>query len=1100
MTSTLGLFRPRRPRRPGARGAAAATLLALALTAAPTPALAAPSAPSAPDVPAGSHWGDNGRARPPAVLTGSNRPPRSVSSRPPSAGQRAWQQREDQRLRRGERTPLDRAAAAAAPAGQGDVPWHRITDFRITDALVGRIDHSTGNLMLAATDAEIAGAGQSLTLTRTYNSLDAPSGQVSRPWWLGYERSLDLSAADAVTHFDDTGAGLRFVRAADGALNTPTGYSVDLRKNADGTHTLTDRASGTSDTYDAQGRLTQVTDRNGGVITVSGHRSGSGAPEGFKLTETRSGRWIDLTRSSATRWQATDNGGRTTGYELDGQGNLVRTTDTSGATTGFAYDTDGRVTRVTSPGGRSTAFTYDAADRITSLRRYGAGDPATGPTHTYAYSAPGALDAGSTKVTDPLGHTTTYEHNAEGEVTRVTDGLGHQRSTAYQGHLVQTATDAMGTGGGGGGGNVTVYGWDARNNPVSTKLPTGATAGGSWQTVAGTEVPSTSTGADGQKTDYAYDTAGNTLSVTTTGTGGGKRTFTYNPATADCGGFRGQRCSATDANGQRTNFRYDSAGNLERATPPAPLGATGYTYDALGRVATVTDGRGVKVVYGYDRRDRVVSVTSSGTPTVTYDYDGDGNLTARTDATGSQSYRFDALNRETVRRLQDGSETVLAYTADGNVSTYTDPGGTTRYAWDAADRLTSLTGPDGKRTTYDYDNNDRRTRTTYPGGTVQLQELDASGRPTRVRAAAPSGIVISSLTYTYGYTAGGQNKDGVKIRSRNDDLTRTRTDYSYDATGRLTLAEESHPSGTKKSWQSCFDPAGNLTSRGTSPGCPGSTLYSYDAASQLVATNGVTTGWSYDKAGNETAGAPAGTPARSAERYSAHGQLSSLRVENTVHDAQYASTDNSERTRLGAIAFHNGPLGLSGQTQGGKDTEFVREPGGTLNSVTTGGRSHYYLSDAIGSVIGLVDETGNMVNTYAYTPQGESREGTAERVGQPYRFAAGYLDPTGLYHLEARYYDPATGRFTQPDPSGQEVNPYLYAEGDPKNKIDPGGLSVLGCIGGGLSVVGGAISTGAGIGSAIGSGGLSTPASLAAIGGGIGLVGTGLNMIDDCAS
>ncbi|MDW4902687.1 RHS repeat protein, partial [Streptomyces californicus] len=30
--------------------------------------------------------------------------------------------------------------------------------------------------------------------------------------------------------------------------------------------------------------------------------------------------------------------------------------------------------------------------------------------------------------------------------------------------------------------------------------------------------------------------------------------------------------------------------------------------------------------------------------------------------------------------------------------------------------------------------------------------------------------------------------------------------------------------------------------------------------------------------------------------------------------------------------------------------------------------------------------------------------------------------------------------FTTPDPSGQEKNPYLYADGDPVNRIDPTGL------------------------------------------------------------
>ncbi|MER6471445.1 RHS repeat-associated core domain-containing protein [Streptomyces collinus] len=54
--------------------------------------------------------------------------------------------------------------------------------------------------------------------------------------------------------------------------------------------------------------------------------------------------------------------------------------------------------------------------------------------------------------------------------------------------------------------------------------------------------------------------------------------------------------------------------------------------------------------------------------------------------------------------------------------------------------------------------------------------------------------------------------------------------------------------------------------------------------------------------------------------------------------------------------------------------------------------------------------------------------------GRPYRFAGNYRGPNGLYHLKARYYDANIGRFTQPDPSGQEKNPYLYAEGDPVNQ------------------------------------------------------------------
>jgi RHS repeat-associated protein len=50
-----------------------------------------------------------------------------------------------------------------------------------------------------------------------------------------------------------------------------------------------------------------------------------------------------------------------------------------------------------------------------------------------------------------------------------------------------------------------------------------------------------------------------------------------------------------------------------------------------------------------------------------------------------------------------------------------------------------------------------------------------------------------------------------------------------------------------------------------------------------------------------------------------------------------------------------------------------------------------------------------------------------------------------LYYLRARYYNPATGRFLSRDPEDgdptdpQSLHKYLYAGGDPANRIDPSG-------------------------------------------------------------
>ncbi|MEV7192689.1 RHS repeat-associated core domain-containing protein [Streptomyces sp. NPDC093510] len=993
----------------------------------------------------GSAWGKDAPSfTMPDVKVGTNKPVASQAERTPSDEVAAWRAQQKKRAEGTEPASASSRSVheipAHVPEGQGDVPWHRISNFAITDALTARINYSTGNLMLTATDFSIAGVGQELTLARTYNSLDAPWGKVSQRWWQQYERYLQVLEGEVVL-YDASGDTLRFKKAADGSFTTPKGYSKELKKNADGTYIVTNWKSHTKDTYNEHGTLTKVTDKNKGAITVTQHDKGS-EHQGFKLTETRSDRWIDLVKTDASQWQAKDNSGRTAVFDLDPDGNLHKTTDAEGKTTTFGYDTSNRLTKITTAEGRVTVFTYDSANRVTSMLRAtdfnGSGH--TGPTWTYEYDASSPTAAGTTKVTDPEEHVTRYEHDGDGEVEKVTDALDHKRSTKYDAnHNVDTATDAMGTGTT--PGNVSDYGFNTRNNLESIKSPTGGKSTTSWQTIAGGDKPKDSTNADGEKTSYTYDTAGNTKSVAQTGTGGGHVSYTYNPATPDCGGFEGQRCTAqtkmSSTKTVKTSFTYDRKGNLTKATPPKPLGQTTYTYDELGRTETLTDGRGIKKVFTYDHLDRIKTVSTSN-GTVRYWYDGDGNLRQRDDSTGTVTYQFDPLQRETVRTLQDGSQTLLAYTPAGNVDYYQDPAGKTDYTWNEVNKLKEFKDPAGKSTTYKYNNNDVRTQTTYPGGTVQIVDVDNSSRPKNIKATSGKGTLVD-LTYTYGYGTDAKT-DGDKIRTKTDAVTGMKTSYTYDGAGRFSYAAENKGSTLNSSWQYCYDLAGNLTSQGTAEGCPRGTTYSVNDAQQITAKNGSSTNWSYDLAGNETAGASTSEGTRTGEKWSDHSQLTSLTVAGKTYAGQYGSTDQSERIKLGDTYFHNGPHGLSAASTGGVDTGFNREPGGTLNSMAQDGKTYFYLTDALGSVVALADESGAKANTYSYSPRGVERSTSSEKVVQPYRFAGGYQDPTGLYHYAARYYDPNIGRFTQPDPSGQEENPYLYAEGDPVNRIDPTGL------------------------------------------------------------
>jgi RHS repeat-associated protein len=66
----------------------------------------------------------------------------------------------------------------------------------------------------------------------------------------------------------------------------------------------------------------------------------------------------------------------------------------------------------------------------------------------------------------------------------------------------------------------------------------------------------------------------------------------------------------------------------------------------------------------------------------------------------------------------------------------------------------------------------------------------------------------------------------------------------------------------------------------------------------------------------------------------------------------------------------------------------------------------------------------------------------AQSLGWQGSLIQGKKDPSGLIYMRNRYYDPASGRFTQQDPIGLAggLNLYGFANGDPVNFSDPFGL------------------------------------------------------------
>ena len=105
---------------------------------------------------------------------------------------------------------------------------------------------------------------------------------------------------------------------------------------------------------------------------------------------------------------------------------------------------------------------------------------------------------------------------------------------------------------------------------------------------------------------------------------------------------------------------------------------------------------------------------------------------------------------------------------------------------------------------------------------------------------------------------------------------------------------------------------------------------------------------------------------------------------------------------------------------------------------------YYYHADGLGSITGLSDATGTMVQTYSYDAFGNVTVSGSRNVAQPFAFTGREYDTeTQMYFYRARYYDPQAGRFVTKDPIGfgsGDVNLYAYVENSPVNLIDPDGL------------------------------------------------------------
>jgi RHS repeat-associated protein len=858
-------------------------------------------------------------------------------------------------------------------------------------AYLTQITDRFGNAITINRDIVTVGVQQVQTQIRT---ITTPDGE-----WMKFTYGNCMASNSAITCItqvtDNSGRTLTYSYDANGRLTSVT--------NPAGGVTSYTWAPCPTQTAITCTELLTATDPDGHVTTntydpatgrVTGQTDGVGNTWSYSYTTNSSGQITQAT--------VTDPRGVHDTYSFNPAGLLSSVTDAAGTpaaqTTTTAFDpTTNLLTSETDPLGRTTSYTYDNLGNVTSLTELaGTAHPSTwtftyeptynritsetnplGHTTTIAYN-----DSTQTEtVTDPLGHQSVITLNNEGQQIEITNPVGGSTYLSYlYGDLVAIANPL--------GQTSTIY-YDSVSQPLQITDPQGNTTSDTWAPLGQLASQTEPLGA---ATSYGYDSDGNLTSVTDANSH--TTTFTYDGDS--------QVMKKTDPLGNVTRYTYDGDRNLASVTD-ANKNIDTFTYDNLNNLATARYGvsgttQQTKIVYTHDAANRLTKAAQTPGGTYSLKYDGLNDMLSQASPAGTVSHTYNTAGLPTSLAVPGQSKVTYTYDSDSHITKITQGATNVTLTYDAASRLSAATLPDGIKQANTYDAASDLTGQTFKHGTTSVGAIN------------------------YGYTADSQiSSESGSLASAT--LPPALTGTTYNADNELTSS-----GGTTYS----YDKNGNRTSNGAN-------TYTWNAQNQLTGISGaVTAAFGYNPFGQQASAAVGGT------------------ATSYLHDGT-AWNSNVVQEQTGGTPAANLLTGAPGQIFQ------LTTPAGTNSSLLTG---------PLGSTIALASASGQITTSYSYDPNGTVTT-TGASSPNTFEFNATQNNGTGLDLMGARYYDPATGTFISQDPTGFHgdiTNLYNYANNDPINQSDPTGcLSRENCIAlaAGLFAIGFALLALSGVGAAI---------------------------------
>ncbi|MEK7084813.1 MAG: RHS repeat-associated core domain-containing protein, partial [Patescibacteria group bacterium] len=479
------------------------------------------------------------------------------------------------------------------------------------------------------------------------------------------------------------------------------------------------------------------------------------------------------------------------------------------------------------------------------------------------------------------------------------------------------------------------------------------------------------------------------------------------------------------------------------------------------------DGNGDEIVYRYDALNRVrEKILPEGT-TVSYTYDNWNNILSVSGAEEDAVYAYDKENRRTNEERRPAGlaprsyAITRAYTPDGKVQTLTDVANIAiTYAYDTRGLLETVKRADAEFARYTYTSFGAPETLQYGNGTQTQYTYDPLHRMTRVTVVEDTATLFDEA---YEYDREG-NRTALFTNG-----TSTAA-YFYDPLNQLTDVNYLSFTGESGDIDSHFeyDAFGNRTALRD---LGGDTRYAYNAASgqlsSYIQNDRLQTSVTYDANGatiSETItrlGQPLKTITYDWDSqhrlrflsYQTDDESAHPRMPATVLSFAYDDAGNRIKKSVGTDTtyyLNDGVRVLNELNADGAVTKSIIYGLGTIAEVDNLGVLTYVHEDVLGSAALLTDDTGASVQRYEYEPFGAimGMDGTRETK---YLFTGQEFDPESeLYYYNARYYNPATGRFISRDPirgfAGDVLaaNAYIYVRNNPLRYVDPTGMLSLG--------------------------------------------------------